>query len=114
MQATDWIREKAKFSTTVQTTAKVPLKAVTFSFQVPAVSNKNISFLRLSNTLRRSITPTLRNSDAEISQLMKEGKCFNCKGRGYTMLNCLEKAKVSTITDVSDIVNIKNIDQGKE
>ena len=31
MQATDRIRKKAKSSTTVQTTAKIPLKAVTFS-----------------------------------------------------------------------------------
>ena len=51
MQATDRIKEKAKSSTTVQTTAKVPLKAVTFSSRAPAISNKNTSFSRLSNTL---------------------------------------------------------------
>ena len=114
MQATDRIRAKAKSSTTVQTTAKVPLKAVTFSSRAPAIPNKNTSFSCLSNTLRGSITPTPRNSDAEISQLMKEGRCFNCKERGYTMLNCPKKANVSAITDASDIDNIENIDQGKE
>ncbi len=45
---------------------------------------------------------------------MKKGKCFNSKGKGHTMLNCLKKTKLSIITDVSDIDNIKNIDQKKE
>ena len=114
MQATNWIKEKAKSSTTVQITAKVLLKAVTFSSRVPAIPNKNTSFSRLSNTLQGSITLTPRNLDVEISQLMKEGRCFNCKERGHTMLNCLKKANVSAITDALDIDNIKNIDQGKE
>ena len=30
------------------------------------------------------------------------------------MLNFPEKAKVSVITDASDIINIENINQGKE
>ncbi len=30
------------------------------------------------------------------------------------MLNCPEKAKVSTIINASDLADIKNIDQGKE
>ena len=114
MQATDRIRKKAKSSTTVQTIAKVPLKAVIFFSRAPAIPNKNTSFLHLFNTLRGSITPTPRNLDAEISQLMKEGRCFNCKERGHTMLNCPKKANVSIITDASDIDNIENIDQGKE
>ena len=110
MQATDWIREKAKSSTTVQTTANVPLKAITSSSRAPIISNNNTTFSRLSNTIRGTITPTPRNSDAEISRLMKEGRCFNCKGRGHTMLDCPEKAKVSAITDASDIDDIENID----
>ena len=114
MQATDRIREKAKSSTTVQTTAKVPLKAVTFSSQAPAIPNKNTSFSRLSNTLRGSITLTPRNLDAEISQLMKEGRYFNCKEKGHTMLNCPKKANVSAIIDALDIEDIENIDQEKE
>ena len=114
MQVTDRIRKKAKSSTTVQTTAKVLLRAVTFSSRAPTIPNKNTSFSRLSNTLRGSITPTPRNLDAEISQLIKEGRCFNYKERGHTMLNCPEKAKVSTITDISNIDNIENINQGKE
>ena len=114
MQATDRIREKTKSSIIVQTTAKVPLKAVTFSSQAPAIPNKNTSFLRLSNTFRGFITPTPKNLDAEILQLMKEGRCFNCKERGHTMLNCLKKANVFVITNASDIDNIENIDQEKE
>ena len=114
MQATDRIRERAKSYTTLQTTVKVFLKAVTFSFRAPAIPKENTFFLRLSNTLQGSITPTPRNSDAEISQLMKEGRCFNCKERGHTMLNCLKKTNISAITDASDIDNIENIDQGKE
>ena len=114
MQATDRIREKAKSSTTVQTTAKVPLKAVTFSSQAPAIPNKNTSFSRLSNILQGSIIPTSRNLDAEISQLMQESRCFNYKERGHTMLNYPKKANVSAITDASDIDNIESIDQGKE
>ena len=30
------------------------------------------------------------------------------------MLNCLEKAKVSAIKDISNIDNIENVDQEKE
>ncbi len=114
MQATDRIRKKAKSSTTVRTTANVPLRAVIGSSRAPMVPNKNTSFSHLSNTFRVFITPTPRNSDAEISLLMKEGRCFNYKERGHTMLNCPEKAKVSAITDASDIDDIENIDQGKE
>ncbi len=114
MQVTDRIREKAKSSTTVRTIANVPLRAVTGSSRVLTIPNKNTSFLRLSNTLRGSITPTPRNLDVEISQLMKKGKCFNCKKRGHTMLNCPERAKVSIITNASDIDDIENINQGKE
>ena len=70
--------------------------------------------MRLSNTLQGSITPSPGNLDAKISQLMKEERCFYCKGKVHTMLSCPEKAKVSAITDALDIDNIKNIIQGKE
>lgn len=45
---------------------------------------------------------------------MKKGRYFNFEGKGHTMLNYLEKVKISVITDVSNIDNIENIDQGKE
>ncbi len=114
IQATDQIKEKAKSFTTVRTTANVFLRAVTGSSRAPAIPNKNTSFLHLFNTLRGFITLTPRNSDAKISQLMKEGRCFNYKGRGHTMLNCPENAKVSAITDALNIDNIENIYQRKE
>ena len=114
MQATDQIKEKAKSSTIVQTTANVPLKAITSLFQVPTVSNNNISFSYLSNTLQRTITSTPWNSDAETSQLIKEGRYLNCKGREHTMLNCPQKAKISVITNSSHVDDIENIDQKKE
>ena len=98
----------------IQTTANDPLKAVIFSFRAPAIPSKNIFFLRLSNTFQESITLIPRNLYAEISQLIKDKRYFNCKERGYTMLNCLEKTKISTITNISNIDNIENIDQGKE
>ncbi len=110
MQVTDRIKEKAKSSTTVRTTANVLLRAVTGSSRAPAIPNKNTSFLCLSNILQESIIPTPRNLDAKILQLIKEGRCFKCEERGYTMLNCPEKAKVSIIIDASDIDNIENID----
>ncbi len=114
MEATDWIKKKAKSSTIVRTTANISLRAVTGSPRMPAVPNKNTSFLRLSNILWGSITSTPRNSNAEISQLMKKGKYFNCKEKRHTMLNCPEKTKVSAIIDALDIDDIENIDQGKE
>ena len=49
MQATDRIKEKAKSSTTVQTTANIPLKSVTSSSRA-SVSYNNTSFSRLSNS----------------------------------------------------------------
>ena len=59
MQATDWIKKKAKSSTTVQITANVPLRAVTSFSRAPTISNNNTSFSRLSNTLQGTITLTL-------------------------------------------------------
>ena len=56
------------------------------------------------------MTPTPQNSDAEILRLIKEGKCFNCKGKRHTILNCSEKAKIFTITNASYIDDIENID----
>ena len=44
MQATDRIREKAKSSTTVQTTVNVLSRAVTSFFRVPTIPNNNTSF----------------------------------------------------------------------
>ena len=44
MQVTDQIKEKAKSSTTVQTIAKVPLRALIFPSQAPAIPNKNTFF----------------------------------------------------------------------
>ena len=113
MQAIDRIRKKTKSSTIVQTTANISLRAVTGSSRAP-VSHNNTSFSCLSNSLQGTITATPCNSDAERSRLIKEGRCFNCKGRGHTILNCLEKAKVSAITDASDIDDIENVNQGKE
>lgn len=55
-----------------------------------------------------------QNLDIKRSQLIKKEKWFHCKRREYTMLNCLEKTKVSVITDALNIDNIKNIDQKKE
>ena len=51
MQATNQIKKKAKSSTTVQTTANISLKIVTSFSQTLTVSNNNISFSHLSNTL---------------------------------------------------------------
>ena len=58
MQATSRIREKAKSSTIIQTTANILLRAVTSSSQASTVFNNNTFFSRLSNTLRETITPT--------------------------------------------------------
>lgn len=44
---------------------------------------------------------------------MKEKKYFEYKTKGHTMLNCTEKANVSTIIDTLD-VNIKNVDKRKK
>ena len=45
---------------------------------------------------------------------MKEEKCFNYKEKWHIMLNCPEKAKIFTITEISAIDDIKNIDQEKD
>ena len=110
MQTTDRIREKAKSSITIQTATNISLRAITSSSKAPVISNNNSSFLRLSNILWRTITLTLRNSDAYISRLIKEGKCFNCKRKRCTLLNCPEKAKVLAIIDILDVDDIGNID----
>lgn len=45
---------------------------------------------------------------------MKEERYFNYKRKGHIIPNYLEKAKISAITNTSDIDDIKNINQGKE
>lgn len=50
----------------------------------------------------------------EISGLIKEEKCFNCKEKKYIILNSLEKAKIFTITDSSHIDDIENVNYEKE
>ena len=55
-----------------------------------------------------------QNSDAKVSWLMKEVKCFNCIKNRHTILNCLKKAKVSSILGTSDINDIKDMNQGKK
>lgn len=107
MQAINQIREKAKSSTTVKTTANVTLKAVTSSSQASNILNNNISFLRLSNTLWKTITLTSQNLDEKISRLIEKGKYFNCKKKRHIIFNCLEKAKIFTIIDA--LYNIENI-----
>lgn len=57
---------------------------------------------------------TSQNSDPKISQLLKEVQNINCKRKDYTILNCLEKAKVSTIMVILDIDDIENINIKKE
>ena len=84
------------------------------SSQTPIVSYNNTSFSHISNTFQDTITPKSRNLDAEKSRLIKEGKCFNYKRKGYTILNCPNKAKISAITDTSNVDDIKNIDQEKK
>lgn len=64
---TDRIKEKAKSSIIVQIAANVLLRAITSSFQALIISNNNTFFLRLSNTLRETITSMPQNLDAEIS-----------------------------------------------
>ena len=114
MQASNWIREKTKSSTIVQTTANIPLRAITSSFGASTIFNNNTSFLRLSNTLWGTIIPTPRNSDAKISRLIKERRCFNYRKRGHMRLNCPKKTKISAIIDATHINDIENIDQGKK
>lgn len=41
-------------------------------------------------------------------------KILQLQKKRLTILNCLDKAKISTITDDLDIDNIENIDQKKE
>ena len=93
MQATDWIREKTQSFTTIQTTTNVLLRNVTSSSRAPIVSNNNISFLCLSNTLQGTITSTPQNLDAEILRLMNEARYFNCKKRGIQCLITPKKVR---------------------
>lgn len=45
---------------------------------------------------------------------MKKRKYFNCQERVHTIFNCLEKSKVSVITNPSNIDNIENTNQEKK
>ena len=110
IQATDRIREKAKFSTTIRIAINVLLRVVTSFSQELTVFNNNTFFSYLFNTLQGIITPTCQNLDTEISRLMKKERCFNYKQREHTMLYYPEKAKISGIIDVSNVDNIENID----
>lgn len=89
MQVINRIRKKADSSTKVEIVANILLRAVT-SFFWTSVSNDNNFFLRLSNLLQQTLIFTPQNSDVEISQLIKDGRCFHYKQKGYTMLNYLK------------------------
>ena len=93
MQATNQIREKAKSSITVGIIANIPLKDITSSSRALTVSNNNTFFSCLSHTFQGIITPTAQNSDAKTLWLMKKGRCFNCKGKRYTILHCPKKLR---------------------
>ena len=114
MQTTNWIRKKAKSSIKVQTAANIFLRAVICSSRALTVFNNNTFFSHLSNTLWETTTLTTRNLDAETLWLMKEGRCFNYKGKGHIILNCPENAKISAIINISDVNDIENIDQRKK
>lgn len=98
----------------MQNAANIPLKTVTSLFLVPTIFNNNNFFLYLSNTVQEIITCTSQNLDAETLQLIKKRRCFNCKEKGHKPLNCPKKAKISIITDTSNMNNIENIDLKKE
>lgn len=114
MQVTDWIKEKAKFSTKVQIAANIPLRAVTNSSRAHTISNNNTFFSHLSNIFWGTITFISRNLDVETLRPIKEERYFNYKERGQIIHNCPEKTKISTITDASVIDDTENIDQEKE
>lgn len=50
-----------------------------------------------------------QNLYAKRSRIIKEKKYFNCKSRRYTIFNCMKKAKVFTIKNISNSNNIENI-----
>lgn len=78
LQATIRIKEKAKFSTTIQTLDNVLLRAVRDFFWA-LISYNNTYSSHLSNSLWGVITYMHQNADSEISRLMKERRCFHCK-----------------------------------
>ena len=51
-----------------------------------------------------------QNSDADVSRLMKERKCYKCKIKEHIIFNCSEKVKVSIVSNTSNINNIEDID----
>lgn len=114
MQITDWVKKKIKLFTIVQITIYIFLRSASNFSKAHTISNNNTFFLYLFNTVWRTITPIPQNLDAKISKLMKKRKCFNCKRRWYTILNCLEKAKIFAIINISDMNDIVNIDLEKE
>lgn len=107
IQATNWIKKRIISSIVIQgTDTNVFFKIVTNSSQAfPPLSN---FFPCFSYSLQEIMTPKLQNLNKKISRLIKEGRYFNCKRKGYTMLNYPKKARGF---EISNILNIDDIEE---
>ncbi len=112
MQATDRIRDRIKPQAIQATPASASMRQVTHSYQRPVTNTcANTSFLRLSSSIIRIMTPTLQYSDKKQARLIKEGRCFSCKERGHTAYDCPRKGKIVAILES---INEDSDSQGKE
>ena len=74
-------------------------------------SRANISFSYLFSSITGTVTPMPRHLDEKQARLMKEGRCFNCKEKGYTAYNYSKKEKIAAI---SEGISKDSNNQGKE
>ena len=110
MQATDRIRDRTKPLQSTQISAFTCLSTKIYQVFVTN-SHPNISFSCLFSSIIETITPTLQYSEEEQARLIKKGRCFSCKEKGYNTYDYSKKKKIAAI---SDSVSKDSNCQGKE
>ena len=87
MQATDTMRDRTNSLQSTKTSALT--YSNTKTYQVPVTTScANKSFSRFSSSITGTVMPTPRRSDKEQAYMMKKGRYFSCKKRGYTAYDC--------------------------
>ena len=110
MQATDRIRDRTKPLWSIQTSTSIYSSTKTYQVLVTS-SCANTLFSRLFSSITGTVTLMPRFSEEEWAQLMKEGRYFSCKERGYIAYNYPKKGKIAAI---SKGVSKNSNNQGKK
>ncbi len=100
MQIIDRIRDRTKPQASQTTSASVFLRQVAHLYQRSVTNTRtNTLFLCFSSSIMGTMILMPQYWDKKQAHLMKEGRCFSCKEKGYTTYNYLKKGKITAISE---------------